>query len=56
MSVKEVINTSYNMGVKAVFDALNDEIEDWSGIHKKNAEYLISIVENLFEDNLKEFV
>lgn len=47
-------NSAYKAGVQSVFETFMDEIEDWDGLHKKNAEYLINLVKQTYAEYLEE--
>lgn len=44
----------YNLGIKHVFESFEEEIEDWTGVEKENAQYLIGKVKELYMDELNE--
>lgn len=50
----ETLHSLYNLGIKHVFASFEEEIEDWTGVHKENAQYLIDRVKELYKDELNE--
>ena len=51
---EQTLNTFYNLGIKHVFESFEEEIEDWTGVEKENAQYLIDKVKDLYKDELDE--
>ena len=52
-SFKRLCDSQYNLGIKHVFDAFQEEIdENWSGDFRANAQYLVDKVKWQFEDYL----
>lgn len=48
----KTLHTLYNLGIKHVFESFEEEIEDWTGVEKENAKYLIDKVKELYKDEL----
>lgn len=51
---EQTLNALYNLGIKHVFESFEEEIEDWTGVEKENAQYLIDKVKKLYKDELNE--
>lgn len=52
--MKNLLKESYNLGVKAVFKAFDEEIKDLSQLHRMNAEYLINLIKKQFREELND--
>ena len=50
---KKLCDDQYNLGIKHVFDAFQEEIdENWTGDFRSNAQYLVDKVRRIFSDEL----
>lgn len=53
-NMDKTLHALYNLGIKHVFESFEEEIEDWTGVEKENAQYLIGKVKELYMDELNE--
>lgn len=53
--MRDAMNELYNLGVKHVFESFEEELEYWpDDVCKRNAQYLIDQVKELYKDELNE--